>query len=56
MQYCPKCKVNIRGEKYCCPLCQGKIKEIDDNIDEPFPTLPHCSIKVLSKSSPIPKE
>ena len=34
MQYCPKCKVNIRGEKYCCPLCQGKIKEVDDNINE----------------------
>ncbi|MBQ3796456.1 MAG: hypothetical protein II842_09280 [Butyrivibrio sp.] len=39
MQYCPKCKVSIRGEKSCCPLCQGKIKEIDDNINDPFPTL-----------------
>ena len=39
MQYCPKCKVNIRGEKVCCPLCQGKIKEVDDNINDPFPTI-----------------
>ena len=31
--------MSIRGEKSCCPLCQGKIKEIDDNINDPFPTL-----------------
>ena len=48
MQYCPKCKVNIRGEKYCCPLCQGKIKEIDDNINDPFPTLPRKKISNIT--------
>lgn len=26
MQHCPKCNVNIRGNKRCCPLCQGKVK------------------------------
>ncbi len=25
MQYCPKCKVHIHGNKTCCPLCQGII-------------------------------
>lgn len=25
MQYCPKCKVNIRGDKKCCPLCRGDL-------------------------------
>ncbi|WP_026490955.1 MULTISPECIES: DUF6320 domain-containing protein [unclassified Butyrivibrio] len=25
MYYCPKCKIVIRGNKSCCPLCEGKI-------------------------------
>lgn len=25
MLYCPKCKVNIRGSKKCCPLCKGDL-------------------------------
>ncbi len=25
MHYCPKCKIVIRGNKVCCPLCEGKI-------------------------------
>ncbi|WP_026660490.1 DUF6320 domain-containing protein [Butyrivibrio sp. AC2005] len=25
MQYCPKCKIVIRGDKTCCPLCEGKV-------------------------------
>ncbi len=25
MYYCPKCKITIRGNKQCCPLCEGKI-------------------------------
>ena len=23
MRYCPKCSIMIRGNKVCCPLCQG---------------------------------
>ncbi|MBQ5534549.1 MAG: hypothetical protein IIU07_04530 [Lachnospiraceae bacterium] len=30
MNYCPKCKIVIRGEKQCCPLCQGKITGVPD--------------------------
>ncbi|MDD2354466.1 MAG: DUF6320 domain-containing protein [Lachnospiraceae bacterium] len=26
MQYCPRCKVKIRGNKRCCPLCQGLLE------------------------------
>ena len=39
MQYCPKCKVNIRGRKECCPLCQGQLRLIDGEPEAPFPTL-----------------
>lgn len=37
MQYCPKCKVHIRGNKRCCPLCEGSI---DGEPESPaFPVL-----------------
>ncbi|WP_026661962.1 DUF6320 domain-containing protein [Butyrivibrio proteoclasticus] len=39
MQYCPKCKVQIRGRKACCPLCQGQLKQVDGEPEAPFPTL-----------------
>ena len=39
MQYCPKCKVKIRGKKSCCPLCQGKLREEEGQLNAPFPTL-----------------
>lgn len=29
MYYCPKCKIIIRGNKQCCPLCEGKILDKD---------------------------
>ncbi len=29
MYYCPKCKITIRGDKQCCPLCEGKILDKD---------------------------
>ena len=25
MQYCEKCKIHVRGEKSCCPLCGGEL-------------------------------
>lgn len=37
MQYCPKCKISIRGHKACCPLCQGKLQGEPEG--EPFPVL-----------------
>ncbi len=38
MQYCPKCKVNVRGHKRCCPLCEGPLTgEPEEDI---FPVLP----------------
>ena len=30
MYYCPKCKIVIRGDKTCCPLCEGKILDRKD--------------------------
>jgi hypothetical protein len=39
MQYCPKCKVNIRGRKSCCPLCQGQLREIEGSENAPFPVI-----------------
>ena len=39
MQICPKCKVNIRGKKSCCPLCQGQLKDVQGEVGASFPTL-----------------
>lgn len=38
MQYCPSCKVQIRGRKARCPLCQRELlnAEISDEITEEF--------------------
>lgn len=30
MQYCPKCKVKVRGYKTECPLCQGRLTGIPE--------------------------
>ena len=37
MQYCPKCKVHIRGNKRCCPLCEGSLT--GSPSDPAFPAL-----------------
>ena len=37
MQYCPKCKVHIRGDKRCCPLCEGSVEGTPEN--PAFPVL-----------------
>lgn len=39
MQICPKCKVKLRGNKECCPLCQGKLKETEGDIGVSFPII-----------------
>ena len=37
MQYCPKCRINIRGNKSCCPLCQGELA--GEPAEDVFPVL-----------------
>ena len=46
MQYCPKCKIQIRGNKACCPLCQGKLTK--DPQDPAFPALKHRIVTSFS--------
>ena len=33
MSYCPKCDIVIRGNKRCCPLCQGKLSDIPKDME-----------------------
>lgn len=39
MQICQKCNVKIRGRKECCPLCQGRLKEVEGEENPSFPVL-----------------
>lgn len=39
MQICQKCNVKIRGRKECCPLCQGRLKEVEGDENPSFPVL-----------------
>lgn len=39
MQTCQKCKINIRGNKAICPLCQSKLTGEPEN--PAFPTIKH---------------
>ena len=39
MQICQKCNVKIRGRKECCPLCQGRLKDVEGDDNPSFPTL-----------------
>ena len=38
MQECKKCKITIRGNKRCCPLCQGRLT--GEPEDAAFPDIP----------------
>ena len=33
MQYCPNCKVKIRGNKAHCPLCERELVNIAVNVE-----------------------
>lgn len=33
MNYCPRCDIVIRGHKECCPLCEGKVKDVPLDIE-----------------------
>lgn len=46
MQYCPKCKIQIRGKKSCCPLCQGKLTQEPE--DPAFPALKKRRVTSIS--------
>ena len=48
MQICPKCKVRIRGNKDCCPLCQGKLKETEGDPNPSFPIIKKKSISNIT--------
>ena len=40
MQYCPNCRVKIRGRKARCPLCQRELTDMGGAADDPFVMLP----------------
>ena len=40
MQYCPNCRVQIRGRKSRCPLCQRELTDLGGQADDPFVKLP----------------
>lgn len=46
MQYCPKCKIDIRGNKSCCPLCQGQLTKTPE--DPAFPALKKSHVTSFS--------
>ena len=52
MNYCPKCEIVIRGEKSCCPLCQGKITAVPEDFSVPesakFEAFPVIERKISS--------
>ena len=49
VQYCPKCRVNIHGQKKACPLCQKKLeyKESDEGSFPVFPERKISSVTVM---------
>lgn len=40
MQYCEHCKVNIRGKRKYCPLCQNTLQGNGNEDDEIVPAIP----------------
>ena len=46
MLYCGKCGIYVRGNKRCCPLCQGELTGTPS--DAAFPTLKPVKITSLS--------
>ena len=48
MQYCKKCRISIRGNKRCCPLCQGELT--GEPTEDAFPELGQ---KKISRTSAL---
>ena len=46
MQYCKKCRISIRGNKSCCPLCQGELT--GGPTEDAFPCLEQRKISRVS--------
>lgn len=46
MLYCSKCRIQIRGNKKCCPLCQGELNGTPSPAA--FPTIKRGRISSLS--------
>ena len=44
MQECKKCKITIRGDKRCCPLCQGRLS--GEPEDAAFPRIKRLPLTV----------
>ena len=40
MLYCEKCKIEVAGNKECCPLCQGELKGMGEAGSDVFPDVP----------------
>jgi len=57
MEYCPKCKISIRGHKECCPLCQSnlvknpdeELAKVDDYGAFPIVKKPKFTSRFISK-------
>ena len=50
MQYCPNCKVQIRGIKARCPLCQRELPDAGTSLvhdDDPFVHLPSPKVSFM---------
>ncbi len=55
MKVCDRCGIQVRGEKRCCPLCQGRLRDPSDEelqsamfLDEAFPQLPRHKVSRLT--------
>ena len=46
MMTCPKCNITIRGDKRCCPLCQGRLK--GEPEDGAFPVLEKVPVSTVT--------
>lgn len=51
MKYCKNCKVNVKGKRNACPLCQGILTGSEEIEEEIFPKIPfvYREHKVLLK-------
>ena len=46
MQECKKCKITIRGNKRCCPLCQGRLS--GEPEDPAFPNIKRMPLTAVA--------